>query len=310
MLKYILGRLGAAVLVVIGVTIVAFLILHLIPGNPAQVLLFGSNPTPAQVHALEVRLGLERPLYVQYGVYMWHLAHGNLGTSFSSHQSVGSEIVARAPSTLLLTAAAMGVAIIVGLPLGMIGGVAPGSIRDRIARAVSFLGASLPYFWVALLLVLIFAVRLKWFPAIGTSGAGSLVLPAVALGWGYAAILTRLIRARLIEVYSADYIRTATGKGCSEWRVLTRHGLRNALIPSVTMMGLQVGNMLTGAAVIEVIFGRPGLGSYMVNAISSKDIPVVQGTVLFVGCAYVLINLTVDVLVGAIDPRVRREMVA
>ncbi len=310
MARFLLSRILFAVPVLLGITVVAFMIIHLIPGNPAQAMLFGSNPTPQQVQDLENQLGLNDPLYQQYVRYMVALFHGDLGTSFVTGESVTSEVVSRAPSTFILSGAAMLVATVVGIPLGIVGGVAPNGIGDRIARFVSVSGVAIPFFWLALLFTLLFAVRLQWFPAVGSEGLRSLVLPAVALGWGYAAILTRLLRSRLIEEYHSEYIKTARAKGAGAPRVLFNHALRNAAIPTVTMLGLQIGNILTGAAVIEVIFGRPGLGSFLVNSISAKNIPVVQGTVLFIGVVYVLVNLLVDLLVGVIDPRTRKKVIA
>jgi ABC-type dipeptide/oligopeptide/nickel transport system permease component len=308
MTRFVVWRLLVAIPVLLGVSIVAFLIIHLIPGNPAQAMLFGSTPTPVQIHDLEVRLGLDQPWYQQYAKYLAGLMHGDLGTSFVTGRSVFSEIVSRAPSTFLLSGAAMLIAIVVGVPLGVIGGVRPGSIWDRVGRVISVSGVAIPYFWLALVFTLIFAVRLKLLPAVGTQGFSSLILPAVALGWGYAAILTRLVRSRLIEEYQEEYIKTARAKGSGAGRVLLNHALRNAVSPTITMLGLQIGNILTGAAAIEVIFGRPGLGSFLVQSIAAKNIPVVQGAVLFIGFVYVLINLVVDVLVGVIDPRTRRRV--
>lgn len=307
MVRFILGRLVLAVPVLLGITVVSFLIIHLIPGNPAQAMLFGSNPTPDQVHALEVQLKLDQPLYQQYFGYMGGLLRGDLGTSFVTGRQVAAELATRAPSTFILSGAAMIVAIVVGIPLGVVGGVAPGSIGDRVARVISVSGVAIPYFWLALVFTLVFAVNLRWFPAVGSEGIRALVLPAVALGWGYAAVLTRLLRGRLIEEYHSEYIKTARAKGAAGPRVLMNHAMRNAAIPTVTMLGLQIGNILTGAAVIEVIYGRPGLGSYLVNSITAKNIPVVQGAVLFIGVAYVLINLVVDIVVGLIDPRTRKK---
>lgn len=308
MARFVLGRLLIAIPVLLGVTIVAFLIIHLIPGNPAQVMLFGSNPTPAQIKALEQQLGLDDPLYVQYWKYLVGLFHGDLGTSFVTGRAVGTEIAARAPSTFVLSGAAMVVAIVIGIPLGIAGGARPGSVWDRAGRVISVSGVAIPYFWLALVFTLIFAVHLRLLPAVGSQGFKSLIMPAVALGWGYAAILTRLVRSRLIEEYQDEYIKTARAKGCSDSRVLFNHALRNAIIPTITMLGLQIGNILTGAAAIEVIFGRPGLGSFLVSSIAAKNIPVVQGAVLFIGVAYVLINLVVDVIVGVIDPRTRKKV--
>ena len=196
-------------------------------------------------------------------------------------------------------------AIVVGVPLGVIAGARPGSLVDRAARGVSFLGVAVPYFFLALVLVLLFSVRLRWFPAIDNGTAGALVLPAVSLGWGYAAILTRLVRGRIIEEYQSEYVKSARARGCAEWRILLRHALRNSSIPAITTIGLQFGNILTGAAVTEVIFGRAGLGSYLAESITSKNIPVVQGAVVLIGLGYVIINLAVDLIVGTVDPRAR-----
>ncbi len=310
MARYVVGRLLVAIPVLIGITVVSFMIIHLIPGNPAQAMLFGSNPTQQQIADLENQLGLNKPLYEQYFTYIGGLLHGDLGISFVTGRPVADEILSRAPSTFALSAAAMLVAIVLGVSLGVIGGVRPNSLADRIGRFISVTGVAIPFFWLALIVTLVFAVNLRWFPAIGSSGLQSIVLPAAALGWGYAAILTRLLRGRLIEEYHSDYIKAARAKGASEARVLFNHSLRNAVIPTITMIGLQIGNILTGAAVIEVIFGRPGLGSFLVSSIAAKNIPVVQGTVLFIGVAYVLINLVVDICVGVIDPRTRKKVAA
>jgi ABC-type dipeptide/oligopeptide/nickel transport system permease component len=187
----------------------------------------------------------------------------------------------------------------------VLAGARPGSLLDRAARGASFLGVAIPYFFLALLLVLLLSVRLHWFPSIDDGSFAALVLPAVSLGWGYAAILTRLVRGRIIEEYRSEYVRSAKARGCGEWRVLLRHTLRNSSVPAITTIGLQFGNILTGAAVTEVIFGRAGLGSYLATSITSKNIPVVQGAIVIIGLAYVLINLAVDLIVGAVDPRAR-----
>ncbi len=305
MLAYILRRLAAAVPVVIGITIVAFLLIHLVPGDPAKIILFGTDATPAQLANLRRQLGLEQPLWRQYADFVGQLLHGNLGTSYLTQNSVAHELLSRTPSTLELTAAAMVVAIVIGVPLGMLGGAFPNSLADRAARAFSFLGVAVPYFFLALLMVLLFSVRLHWLPAIDNGSLSGLILPAVSLGWGYAAILTRLVRGRLIEEYRSEYVKSARARGCTEWRVLQRHAMRNSSIPAITTLGLQFGNILTGAAITEVIFGRPGLGSFLATAISNKNIPVVQGAVVVIGIGYVLINLIVDLIVGAVDPRTR-----
>jgi ABC-type dipeptide/oligopeptide/nickel transport system permease component len=304
-MAFILRRLAAAVPVLIGITVVAFLLIHLVPGNPAKVILFGSQATPQQIANLTSQLGLNQPLWRQYAHFVGQLLHGNLGTSYVTQTTVAHELLSRTPSTLILTAAAMLVAIVIGVPLGVLAGARPNSLIDKVARAVSFFGVAVPYFFLALVLVLLLSVRLHWFPAIDNGSLKALVLPAVSLGWGYAAILTRLIRGRIIEEYRSEYVKSARARGCAEWRILLRHALRNSSIPAITTMGLQFGNILTGAAITEVIFGRAGLGSYLATSISSKNIPVVQGAVVLIGLGYVLINLVVDLIVGAVDPRAR-----
>jgi peptide/nickel transport system permease protein len=305
MWAFIARRLAAAVPVMIGITFVAFILIHLVPGSPAKVILYGSQATPQQIANLTSQLGLNQPVWEQYGRFLGELLRGNLGTSYLTQTSVAHELLSRTPSTLILTGSAMLVAIVIGVPLGVLAGARPGSLLDRAARGISFLGVAIPYFFLALLLVLLLSVRLHWFPSIDNGSFSALVLPAVSLGWGYAAILTRLVRGRIIEEYRSEYVRSAKARGCGEWRVLLRHTLRNSSIPAITTIGLQFGNILTGAAVTEVIFGRAGLGSYLATSITSKNIPVVQGAVVIIGLAYVLINLAVDLLVGAADPRAR-----
>jgi peptide/nickel transport system permease protein len=304
-MAFVLRRLAMAIPVIIGITVVAFLLIHIVPGDPAKVILFGTDATPAQLANLRRQLGLDQSLWSQYFQFIDQLLHGNLGTSYLTQNSVAHELLSRTPDTLELTGAAVLVAIVVGVPLGMLGGVYPGSVVDRIARAISFLGVAVPYFFLALLLVLVFSVRLHLLPAISNGSVSGLVLPAISLGWGYAAILTRLVRGRLIEEYRSEYVKSARARGCTESRVLLRHALRNSSIPAITTIGLQFGNILTGAAVTEIIFGRPGLGSFLATAISNKNIPVVQGAIVVIGIGYVLINLIVDLIVGAVDPRTR-----
>jgi peptide/nickel transport system permease protein len=302
-MSFVLRRLLAAIPVVIGITIIAFLLIHLVPGDPAQAMLFGSNASPEQIDQLRNQLGLTQPLWQQYLDFVGQLLHGDLGTSYVTHNSVAYELVSRTPSTLALTGTAMLVAVVVGIPLGLVAGLRPNSVLDNVARFVSFIGVAVPYFFLALLLVLVFAFHLNWLPAIDNGTSSGLILPAVSLGWGYAAILTRLIRGRVIDEYRSDYVKSARARGCSELRVLLAHVFRNSSIPAVTMIGLQFGNILTGAAVTEVIFGRAGVGSFLATSITTKNIPVVQGAIVLIGLSYIVINLVVDLVVGAIDPR-------
>lgn len=305
MAAFIARRLATAVPVMLGITFVAFILIHLIPGSPARIILYGSQATPQQIATLTSRLGLNQPLWEQYARFLGQLLRGNLGTSYLTQTSVAHELLSRTPSTLILTGSAMVVAIVIGVPLGVLAGARPNSLLDRGARGISFLGVAIPYFFLALLLVLLLSVRLRWFPAIDNGTFAALVLPAVSLGWGYAAILTRLVRGRIIEEYRSEYVTSARARGCGEGRILLRHALRNSSVPAITTIGLQFGNILTGAAVTEVIFGRAGLGSYLATSITSKNIPVVQGAIVLIGLAYVLINLAIDLIVGIVDPRAR-----
>jgi peptide/nickel transport system permease protein len=290
----------------VGVSLLVFLILRLIPGDPAQILLFGSNPTPDTVAALRHQLGLDQSAPVQYWIYVQRLVRGDLGYSYVTNSPVMSEVATRLPYTINLALAALGVAVVLGFVTGTLAGMWPGSIVDRFATVVSVLGLAVPYFWLAQLLVLIFAVHLGWFPALGLGSPKAIVLPALSLGLGFAAIITRLLRSSLIDVYQQPYLLVARAKGMAPSRLLTRHAMRNAVGSVVTVIGLQIGNLFAGAVAIEIIFGRPGLGQYLVSSIQQKDIPAIQGVVLFVAVVYIGVNLLVDVTHGVLDPRVRR----
>jgi peptide/nickel transport system permease protein len=305
--QFILRRLLMVVPVLFGITVLVFSILHLIPGNPAQILLFGSNATPQQVAALDKQLGLSGSVFSQYGNYLVQLLHGNLGYSYSSNQTVVAEISSQLPYTINLALGGLVVALGVGIPLGIVAGVRPGGITDKVATGVAVLGVAIPYFWLAILLVLLFAVKLRILPALGTGSVKALILPSIALGWGFAAIIARLLRNNLIEVYERPFMIVARAKGLSEWRLLWQHAMRNAVSSTVTIVGLQFGYLLAGAVAIEVIFGRPGLGAFLVARIQEKDIPSIQGVVLLVAVVYLVVNLLVDVAHGVLDPRIRRS---
>jgi peptide/nickel transport system permease protein len=305
--QFILRRLLMVVPVLFGITVLVFSILHLIPGNPAQILLFGSSPTPQQIANLDQQLGLSGSVFSQYGNYLVQLLHGNLGYSYSSNQTVVAEISSQLPYTINLALGGLVVALGVGIPLGIIAGVRPGGITDKVATGVAVLGVAIPYFWLAILLVLLFAVKLRVLPALGTGSVKALILPSIALGWGFAAIIARLLRNNLIEVYERPFMIVARAKGLSEWRLLWQHAMRNAVSSTVTIVGLQFGYLLAGAVAIEVIFGRPGLGAFLVARIQEKDIPSIQGVVLLVAVVYLVVNLLVDVAHGLLDPRIRRS---
>jgi peptide/nickel transport system permease protein len=307
MFSFILRRMFVALPVLLGVTLFVFSILALIPGDPAQLLLFGSNPTPEAVEHLRQQLGLNDSFVSQYLHYLGRLAGGDLGYSYVSQASVTSEIASHLPYTLNLTLAGMVVALAIGVPLGTVAGLKPGSWADKLSTGVAVLGIAIPYFWLALLLVLLFAVKLHVFPSLGTGGLRALVLPAVSLGWGFAAIIARLLRNSLIEVYERPFMLVARAKGLSDTALLFQHALRNAVASTVTIVGLQFGYMLAGSVAVEVIFGRPGLGSFLVSRIQAKDVPSIQGIVLLVAVAYLAVNLVVDIVQGLLDPRVRRS---
>lgn len=302
----IVRRLMLAIPVLLGVSVITFAALHLIPGDPARTLLFGTDATPGQVAALHRQMGLNRPLPVQYLQYLGRLLHGDLGHSYINQVPVTSEIAQRLPSTSQLALAALVVGLAIGIPAGLLAGTRRGTWVDKAATSGAVLGVAIPYFWLALVLVLIFSVELGLVPSLGVGGFTSIILPAIALGWGFAAMIARLLRARLVDVYSQPYVVAARARGLSERRILATTVLRNACGPMMAALGLQIGHLLAGAVAIEVIFGRSGIGSLLYNAITNKDIPSVQGGVLFLAVVYVALNLIVDVLKAIIDPRTRQ----
>jgi peptide/nickel transport system permease protein len=306
LITLIVRRLMLAIPVLLGVSIITFATLHLIPGDPARTLLFGTDATPQQVAALRQQLGLNRPMPVQYWEYLGRLLHGDLGQSYINQMPVASEIAQGLPSTFELAFAALVVALAIGVPAGLIAGTRPGTWLDRAATSGAVLGVAIPYFWLALVLVLVFSVELRLVPSLGVGGFDSMILPAIALGWGFAAMIARLLRAGLVSVYSQPYVAAARARGLSGRRILATTVLRNACGPMVAVLGLQIGQLLAGAVAIEVIFGRTGIGSLLYNAITNKDIPTVQGGVLFLAVVYVALNLVVDVLKAIIDPRTRQ----
>ena len=305
MLNYISQRLLQAIPVLIGISLLTFAMLHLVPGDP--VLIFAGDKPITEERAAQIRhqLGLDRPLWVQYWDYASHALRGDLGVGLRSQRPVRDSILEVLPSTLQLTFAALLVAAVVGITLGIIAAVGHGGWLDTIAMSFAMLGVSVPVFYSALLLILLFSFQLGWFPATGQGGIERLVLPAAALGLASAAALARLVRSSMLEVLNQEYIVTARAKGLADRAVIMRHALKNALIPTVTMLGLQLGALLGGAVVTETIFSRPGLGRLAVDAIAGRDFPLIQGTVLFAAVTYVLVNLIVDLLYAMLDPRIR-----
>jgi len=301
---YLVRRMLATIPVLIGVATLVFSLLHLVPGDPA-VSMLGESAAPEDVAALRQRLGLDRPLLEQYVGYMRGLTRGDLGTSFRYNTPVTTEIVQRLPNTVRLAAAAMIVALLISIPLGVLGAVFKGRAIDHAAMAGSLVGVSVPAFWLGPMLALIFSVRLGLLPVSGTGSPAHLVLPAVTLGTALAAILARITRASLLEELRELYVVAARAKGVSRSRSIWVHALRNALIPVVTIIGLQVGALLTGAIITETIFAWPGVGRLLIQAISFRDYPLVQGCILFVAVTYVGVNLLTDLAYSWLDPRIR-----
>jgi ABC-type dipeptide/oligopeptide/nickel transport system permease component len=281
--------------------------LHLLPGDPAQIIL-GEAVTSAQDLArLRRELGFDAPLHVQYARFLGRALSGDLGRSLQSRRPVLDEILAQLPSTVQLTLAGLALAVVVGVVLGVAAATHRGSWADTLCMVLALGGVSMPAFWLGLMLIFFFALQLGWLPATGQGGLARLVLPALTLGYGAAGVIARLVRSSMLEVLRIEYVTTARSKGLAERRVVYRHALRNALIPVITIVGLQFGALLGGTVVIETVFARQGIGRLLVGAILYKDFPLVQGIVLFTASAYVLVNLLVDLGYALADPRIRYE---
>jgi peptide/nickel transport system permease protein len=308
-INFLLSRLFSALLVIVGVVCLVFLLIHLIPGDPVDVML-GESARPADREALRSSLGLDQPMGVQLADYLGGVLRLDLGTSLHSDQPVSQLMAKRIPATLQLALAALLCALLLALPLGMLAAVRRGSAWDWGAMGFSTLGVSLPNFWLGPLLILCFSLWLGWTPVSGRESSASLILPALTLGTGFAAILARMIRSSLLEVLGEDFVRTARAKGLAQGQVLWRHAMRNAWLPVLTLIGMQLGGLLGGAVVTEVVFDWPGIGTLMIDAIQRRDYPVVQGCVLFVSLTYVLVNTLTDMLYGVVDPRIRQGRAA
>ena len=306
MWKFITKRLVAMIPVLLGVTLVIYLILNMAPGDPAKVIL-GEQATPEQIAELREEMGLNDPVLVQYARYIFNLVQGDMGESYNSGLKCNVEIFARFPNTLRLTICAISLAVILALPIGILAAVKQNSIFDGVSMFIALIGLSMPVFWLGLLLILFFSLRLGWFPSSGADGWKSLVLPTVTLGFQQMASIARVTRSSMLEVIRADYIRTARAKGVAESKVITRHALKNALIPTVTVVGLQFGGMLGGSVMTESVYAWPGVGRLMVQSINKRDIPMVLGCVIMFSVTSSVVNLLVDVLYGFIDPRIKSQ---
>lgn len=310
MRQYVFRRLLLLPITALGVSVLVFLVLHLVPGNPAQVIA-GADAPPATVQAIEHELGLDRPLPEQYWNYLRRVLHGDLGRSLRSKRPVISDIKDALPNTLALAALAAAVTPVIAIPLGMIAATRQGTAVDTTVTFLSTIGITTPVFAIGLLLIFVFGIRFSWLPISGIGGSlwsldglRHAILPAITLSLGSIAVVTRLSRSALLEVLNQDYIRTARAKGLKERSVILRHGFKNALLPVVTVYGLQIGALLSGAVVTETVFAWPGIGRLAVSAIQGRDFPVVQGCLLVVATVFVLVNLAVDLLYALIDPRI------
>jgi peptide/nickel transport system permease protein len=304
MVSYLNRRLLLLLPTVAGVVSLVFLLVHLIPGDPVTLML-GEHARAVEVDALRRQLGLDQPLLVQYVDFWRSLLHGDLGSSFFYRRPVFAVILERLPATLALAVSAMAVALTIALPLGVLAAIRQYSLWDHAAMIFSLLGVSLPNFWLGPMLILLFAIHWNLLPVSGFAGITALVLPAITLGTALAAILSRMTRAGMLEVLRADYLTAARARGIREWRVIGRHALKNALLPVITIAGLQFGALLSGAIVTEQVFAWPGIGSLLIQAVFSRDYPVVQGCLLIISGMYIVINILTELLYTALDPRIR-----
>jgi peptide/nickel transport system permease protein len=308
---YLIRRFLFIVPTLLGILTVVFAVIHLAPGSPAEILL-GDYASPEAVAALEEQLGLKKPLWQQYGVYVWNVMQGDFGRSFATNREVLTEVLKHIPYTLELAGVAVLISILIGVPAGAIAAVKGGGI-DRISMVLALLLASMPLFWLGILLMLLFSIKLGWFPLIGGGDPYSwsamkyLVLPALALSGTPTAFLARMTRSSMLEIIRKDFIRVAHAKGLKKRVIIFKHVLKNAMIPIITVIGLNMGQLLGGGVVIEIVFARPGLGKLLVDSIFARDYMQVQGTVVVIACLFVLINLVVDMAYSVFDPRIRYQ---
>ena len=303
MIRFIGRRLLATVPTLLGVLVVAFFLLNVAPGDPVAAMV-GERADSATIARLRADLHLDDPLPAQFGRYLWDAVRGDFGRSYITQRPIARDLRERFPKTVQLALAAMAFAAVGGIALGVVSAIRPGGAVDRAAMLLSYIGVSFPVYWVGLLLILLFAVMLRWLPPSGSGGPAYLVLPALTLGMRSVAFLARMTRAAMLEVLSSDFVRTARAKGLNEAAVIMRHGFRNALIPVITVLGLDTGSYLTGSILTETIFGWPGLGRYVLTAIEKRDLPAIQGSILFMSLVFVLVNLVTDLVYAKADPRI------
>jgi ABC-type dipeptide/oligopeptide/nickel transport system permease component len=306
MIRYILKRLMMLIPVLLGVTVVSFSLLQIVPGDPA-VILAGEDANPEFIEAVRREYGFDQPLYIQYFRFISHVVQGDFGISIRNREPVINLLMQRFAFTVQLSFLSILIAAFIGLVAGVISATRQYSIFDNLSMMGALFGISMPIFWLGLLLMLVFSVNLRWFPAGGSGGLRHLILPAIALGAASAAVIARMTRASMLEVIRQDYIRTARANGLKEWIVIYKHALKNAMIPVITVFGLEFGYMLGGAVLTETVFSLPGVGRLMVEGIFQRDYPVVQGAMLLVATTFVLVNLLTDVAYAFFDPKIRYE---
>ncbi len=306
MLRYIFKRILMMIPVMLGVILIVFIMLELSPGNPAAAIL-GADATPEQIAELEDEMGLNDPFIVRYVRYVWGILHGDLGISYTTKQPVTTELFQRFPTTLLYSILCTVVGAVIGITFGIISAVKQYSIFDNIARVLALAGISVPSFWLGLMLIILFSVNLHWFPSSGFYGPIYWVLPSITVGLVQASTVMRQTRSAMLDVIRQDYIRTARAKGQKEFNVIMSHALPNALIPIVTVLGMQFGHGMGGAIISEQVFSIPGIGMLMTNAIGNLDYPVVQGGVLMIALCFSIVNLVIDILYAFIDPRIKAQ---
>jgi peptide/nickel transport system permease protein len=304
--SYLLRRLRQAALTLVGVSVLVFVILRVVPGDPAKMLLPEGAPQSA-VDELNRHLGLREPLWVQYGIFLRSVVRGDFGQSFQYRSPALTVVVERLPATIQLTLAAMALTVAFGVSIGIVAAVRKGTGYDYAGTVLAVLGQSLPNFWLGIMLILLFGVTLRWLPTSGFQGWSYLILPSVTLAAYPTALVARLTRSSMLEILSRDYIRTGRAKGLAERMVVLRHALKNATIPVLTVIGLQIGTLLGGAVITESVFAWPGMGKLVVDAIFFRDFPVVQTILIFSATIFVVINLVVDVLYTVLDPRIRYQ---
>ncbi len=306
MLQYVVKRLLSTIPVLLGISLLLFFMLRMLPGDPAQVLA-GQMASPEDIELIRHQLGLDRPIIVQYGLFLSRLVRFDLGRSARTQNPVINEVWARLPNTVLLAVAAITLACLFGIPAGIISATRPYTWIDYLFTSMALFGISMPVFWLGLMLVVIFSVVLQWLPAGGTGSWKHIILPSFTLAAFVVAFITRMTRASMMEALSQDYTTTARSKGLKEQVVIVKHALKNALIPIITVVGLQFGLLLGGAVLTETVFAWPGIGRLIVDSILARDYPVIQGTILIFGLLYILVNLFVDMIYAFIDPRIRYD---